>query len=175
MEAVTNQKFVHRSPRKLRLVADMVRAIEPNKALEILSFTQNYGAKDLSAAIKTALANARQSGLTDRAIYFKSIEINGAAMMKRMRPGTRGRAKPYARRMSHIKIVLSDDKLINEQSSRLGTKEISSKEAVRGGMNKGAKTSHSAASRTSDLASDKAEHGDVERTKTKRKPRKVGK
>lgn len=110
MEITNIQKYVHRSPRKLRLVVDMVRQTQPNKALEILKFTQNYGAKDLAAAIKTALANARQQGLTDGAIYFKAIEINGAAMMKRLRAGTKGRAKPYARRMSHIKIVLSDER-----------------------------------------------------------------
>lgn len=110
MEAKHIQKYIHRSPRKLRLVAQMVRKMTPEKALEILGFTQNFAAKDLSTAIKTALANARQRGLTDGAIYFKAIEINGAPMMKRLRAGSRGRSQPYVRRMSHIKIVLSDER-----------------------------------------------------------------
>ncbi|QQG43648.1 MAG: 50S ribosomal protein L22 [Candidatus Daviesbacteria bacterium] len=124
METIHIQKYIHRSPRKLRLVVDMVRKAKPNKAIEILNFTQNYGAKDLVAAIQTALANASQKGLVDEVIYFKSIEVNGAPVMKRFRAGTKGRAKPYARRMSHIKIVLSDEKKVNQ--------EIPSKKAARG-------------------------------------------
>ncbi|MBI2020306.1 50S ribosomal protein L22 [Candidatus Daviesbacteria bacterium] len=110
MEAQTIQKYIHSSPRKLRLVADMVREIEPARALDILTITPKSAAKDLSSAIRTALANAKQKGLDESKVTFKKIEINEGTKMKRYRAGARGRAKPYARRMSHIKIVLSDEK-----------------------------------------------------------------
>lgn len=118
MEAYTIQKYIHRTPRKLRLVADMVRKMEPTAALNILQFTPNHSALDLSAAINTALANARIKGMGDN-IYFKSIEINEAPSLKRMRPGTKGRAKLYKKRMSHIKIILSDDLKVKEQKPKV--------------------------------------------------------
>lgn len=88
----------------------MVRSMEPTKALDILMITPKAASKDLSAAIKTALANAKQKGLEADKVIFKKIEINESTKMKRYRAGTRGRVKPYKRRMAHIKIVLVDGK-----------------------------------------------------------------
>lgn len=109
MEAVTLQKYIHTSPRKLRLVADMVRKMEPNKALDILEFTPKAASKDLSAAIKVAMANAKKLGLDSQKAAFKILEVNESTKMRRIRPSARGRARPYKKRMSHIKIVLSDE------------------------------------------------------------------
>lgn len=110
MEIMTIQKFIHTSPRKLRLVADMVREMTPSKALDLLRITPKAAAKDLAKAIETVLANAKQQGAKLDEVLFKKIEIDESMKMKRYRAGTRGRAKPYKRRMSHIKIVLSDEK-----------------------------------------------------------------
>ena len=109
MEAVTIQKYIHTSPRKLRLVADAIRKMEPTKALDVLRFTPKAAAKDLIAAIKVALANAKQQGLQRDKVTFRKVEINEGVKMRRFRAGTRGRVKPYKRRMAHIKIVLTDD------------------------------------------------------------------
>ena len=118
MEAKTIQKFIHTSPRKLMLVAQMVRNMDPNKALLALRFTNKASAEDLSKAIKTALANAKQKGMSS--IAFKALEINEAPRQKRFRAGAKGRAKPYKKRMSHIKIVLSDDLNIkNEKQEKV--------------------------------------------------------
>ena len=106
MDITQNQKYIHSTPRKLRLVADMVRALNPEQALEALRFTPQAAARDLSKAIKTALANAKVKGANE--VSFKTIEINEGPIMKRFMAGTRGRAKPYTKRMSHIKIVLSE-------------------------------------------------------------------
>lgn len=108
MEVMTTQKFIHTTPRKLRLVTDMIKKMPPGAALTILKFTPKMAAKDLSAAIKTALGNAKQSGLDTSKIVFKKLEINEGPKMRRFRAGTRGRVKPYKRRLSHIKIVLTD-------------------------------------------------------------------
>lgn len=85
----------------------MVRKMGPIKALEILRFTHKAAAKPLSDALVTAMANAKQKGMEK--INFEKIEINEGPRLKRFRAGTRGRVKPYKRRMSHIKIVLSDE------------------------------------------------------------------
>lgn len=110
MEAMHIQKYIHISPRKLRLVADMVRNVSPLKALDLLAFSYKAAGEDLAKAIKTALGNAKQLGLDQNQVIFKSIEVNESMKMKRFRAGTRGRAKPYRRKMSHIKIVLSEKK-----------------------------------------------------------------
>ncbi len=108
MEVTTIQKFIHTSPRKLRLVADMVRKMEPLRALDILSVTPKAAAQDFEKALKTVLANAKSQGFEIPKLAFKKIEINESMKMRRFRAGTRGRVKPYKKRMSHIKIILTD-------------------------------------------------------------------
>src|SRR3989344_328864 len=107
MEFITIQKNISSSPRKLRLVADMVRKMDPYAALDILQFTTNAASQPLAKAIKTVIANAGSK----EGISFKSIEINEGLKAKRYRVGTagRGRGRPYKKRMSHIKIVLTDE------------------------------------------------------------------
>ncbi len=116
MEITTIQRYIHTSPRKLRLVVDMVRSMEPVRALDILRVTQKEAAKDLVKALETVLANAKQAGLNQEKLGFKKIEIDESVRLRRFHAGTRGRVKPYKRRMSHIKIVLSDEpKVKNEK------------------------------------------------------------
>lgn len=117
MEVQTIQKYIHTTPRKLRLVADMVRKMEPVRALDILRVTPKYAARDLSKALETVLANAKQAGMDPQKLAFKKIEIDESMKMRRFRSGTRGRVKPYKRRMSHIKIVVSDEIIKPEKQS----------------------------------------------------------
>lgn len=87
----------------------MVRSLQPKKALDILQFSPKAAAKDLTSAIKAALASAKQAGMKEGNVSFKKIEVNEGPKMRRFRAGARGRAKPYRRKMSHIKIVLADE------------------------------------------------------------------
>ncbi len=116
MEITTIQKYLHTSPRKLRLVSDMIRKMEPARALDILGLTPKAAAKDLEKALRSVLANAKQQGLDASKLTFKKVEINESMKMRRFRAGTRGRVKPYKKRMAHIKIVLSDEQ---SQESRV--------------------------------------------------------
>lgn len=120
MEYITIQKNITTSPRKLRLVADMVRKMSPAKALEVLQFTNKAAAKPLVKAIKTVLANSKKDD-----VIFKTIEINEGPKLKRYRVGTagRGRGRPYRRRWSHIKIILSDE--LGEQKVKKEVKKTS--------------------------------------------------
>lgn len=131
MEITTIQKYLHTSPRKLRLVSDMIRNMEPARALAILGLTPKAAAKDLEKALKTVLANAKQKGLDESKLTFKKVEINESMKMRRFRAGTRGRVKPYKKRMSHIKIVLSDELRVQESKKQQVRKEDETK--VRGG------------------------------------------
>ncbi len=107
MEFTAIQKNIGHTPRKLRYVADMIRKMTPERAIEALQFTNRAASVDLVKAIKTALAN----GGNKEGLGFKKIEINEGTKIKRYRVGTagRGRGRPYKRRMTHIKIVLSDE------------------------------------------------------------------
>ena len=121
MEVQTIQKYIHTSPRKLRLVLGLVRRTEPIRALDILKVTPKAAAKQLEKALEVALANAKQQGLDASKLTFKKIEINEGTKMRRFRAGTRGRVKPYKKRMSHIKIVLTDDLNLKSQKPKLKT------------------------------------------------------
>lgn len=100
----------------------MVRKMDPYAALEVLQFTTNAAARPLAKAIKTVVANA---GSKD-GIVFKSIEINEGLKAKRYRVGTagRGRGRPYKKRMSHIKIVLTDEIKIKSQNAKVEEPEV---------------------------------------------------
>lgn len=124
MEIQTIQRYIHTTPRKLRLVADLIRQMEPNKALDVLKITQKAAAKDLAKALETVLANAHQAGINTDKVGFKTIEIDESAKMRRFHAGTRGRVKPYKKRMSHIKIVLTDDL---SQKSKVKSKKLEDK------------------------------------------------
>lgn len=109
MEVTTIQKHIHTSPRKLKLVADMIRRMKPVAAVRSLKFTNKSAATPLAKAIETVLANAKQQNLVAEELTFAKIEINEGPAGRRFRAGTRGRAKPYKKRTSHIKIVLTDE------------------------------------------------------------------
>lgn len=107
-EYITIQKNLGHSPRKMRLVADTVRKMTPQRALQVLQFTNKAAALDLAKAIKTALANA---GTHSDHVIFKTLEINEGLKLRRYRVGTagRGRGRAYKKRLSHIKIVLTEE------------------------------------------------------------------
>ncbi len=123
MEARHTQKYLHTSPRKLRLVADLIRKIQPIKALDVLEFTTKAASIEMSKAVKTALGNAKQLGMDQAATSFKTLSVEESLKMKRFRAGTRGRAKPYKRRMAHIKIVLSDQIALDSKKKESRVKE----------------------------------------------------
>lgn len=85
----------------------MVRKMTPYRALDVLQFTNRAAALPMAKAIKTVVANAGKA----EGLSFVSIQVNEGLKMKRYRAGTagRGRGRPYRRRMSHIKIVVTDE------------------------------------------------------------------
>lgn len=128
MEVKTTQKFIRTSPRKLREVAALVRGLTPQEAVEILPHVGKRAATPLLKAIKTALANAGKEG-TDKTLVFKEIQINEGPRLKRWRAGAKGNAKPYKKRMSHIRIVLT----INPKTSSIKTQTNLKTENKKGG------------------------------------------
>jgi len=126
MEITTIQKNIHNSPRKVRLVADLIRKMVPEQAVQTLRFTNKAASVSLMKAIEVVLANAKSQNIDLEKVNFKTIEVNEGVKMRRFRAGTKGRAKPYRKRLSQIKIVLSDEirrpEIVNAEKLEKGDK-----------------------------------------------------
>ncbi len=118
MEIKSVQKYVIASPKKLREVVYMVKKLTPAKAYEVLPFTGKRASEKLRKVVGSALANARQKSLKEENLFFKEIQISDGPRLKRWRAGARGMAKPYVRKMSHIRVVLGvREEKIEEKSA----------------------------------------------------------
>jgi large subunit ribosomal protein L22 len=106
MEYQSTQKFVRVSPTKIRPVVFLIKKMNPVQAVKVLPFIGKSASEPLMKVIMTALANARQVGVADTDLVFKEIQIGEGPRLKRGRAGSRGRVKPYKKRMSHIRVVL---------------------------------------------------------------------
>lgn len=108
MEAKALLKRVRVSPRKARLVIDLIRGKDAGEALNILKFTQRHVARDIGKLLHSAVANAIQKEMGDvDNLWVSKAFVDGGPSLKRMQPGPMGRAKPILKRTSHITVVLS--------------------------------------------------------------------
>lgn len=114
MEYQATAKHIHTSTRKLRLVADAIRTLKPAQAIVALERMPKRAAKPLGDVIASAIANAKQKGVDVENLTFKTIEIMGGPMMKRFRAVSRGVAHGYKKRMTHVRIIVSDS-IIEEE------------------------------------------------------------
>ena|SRR3989344_26264 len=107
MEIIAISRSVRISPRKVRLVADSIRNLPLEKALNVLNMTQKRGASVLNTVFKSAIANALNNAKKSKeSLTIKGIEVWDGPAIKRAHPSTRGRQHPYKKRSSHIKIIL---------------------------------------------------------------------
>ncbi|HEX2769066.1 MAG TPA: 50S ribosomal protein L22 [Geobacteraceae bacterium] len=111
MEASAKLSSIRLSPRKTRLVVDMVRGKQIQDALNILRFSPQPSAKLISKLLGSAVANAEQKGAADvDRLYVKTIFVDGGAVMKRFLPRAMGRASKIRKPTSHISVVLAEKK-----------------------------------------------------------------
>lgn len=109
MEIIAESKYIRISPRKLALVAKAMRGLSPQVALGKLQFITKSAALPLAKTIKSALANAQNNTkLEIENFKIKRLEILTGSSFKRWRPVSRGRAHPYKKRTSHIKVILEE-------------------------------------------------------------------
>jgi large subunit ribosomal protein L22 len=116
MEFISTQKFLKMSPRKLRVVANMVRDLTPTRAVELLPNIGRRAAQPIQKVIKTAIANAKVQGVGETNLIFKEIQIGEGPRLKRYHAGSRGRAKPYTHDMAHIRVVLTESKTTKSEA-----------------------------------------------------------
>lgn len=98
------------SPRKMRLVADLVRGERVEKALNILKFSQKDASARLEKLLLSAIANWQakneDADIESAELFVKEIRVDGGAMLKRLRPAPQGRAHRIRKRSNHVTVVL---------------------------------------------------------------------
>lgn len=110
--AIAKVKNVPSSPRKMRLVADTVRGVEVNLALDLLKFSKKAPSKVLETLLRSAIANweaknqDKTSELDNGNVIVKTIMVDEGRTLKRIRPCPQGRAGRIRKRSNHVTIIL---------------------------------------------------------------------
>ncbi len=94
------------SPRKVRLIANLVKGKRVDSALLTLNFIEKDAAGPIAKLIKSALSNAKQNSIESTDLYIKDIQVNPGKVLKRRMPRARGSAFPIKKRTSHVSLVL---------------------------------------------------------------------
>lgn len=110
MEAVAKLKDVPTSPRKMRLIADLIRGQRVSRALGLLKYQPQAGADVLQKVLLSAVANWQQKNedarIEDADLYVKTVFVDGGPMLKRLRPAPQGRGHRIRKRSNHITLVV---------------------------------------------------------------------
>ena len=110
--AIAKLNDVPTSPRKMRLVADMVRGMEVNRALDILKYTKKEAASRVAVLLRSAIANWEAKNEADRKelengnVIVKTIMVGQGRSLKRIRTAPQGRAARIRKRSNHVTVVL---------------------------------------------------------------------
>ncbi len=106
------------SPRKMRLVADMVRGMEVNRALDVLKFSPKEASRKVEKLLMSAIANwqAKNEGvrLEDSNLYVKTIAVDSGRILKRLRPAPQGRAHRIRKRSNHVTLYVDSRNVAND-------------------------------------------------------------
>lgn len=122
-------KGISMSPRKVGLVASLVRGRTVADALVILEHTPKRAAKPVAKAIASAKANAVTThGLAEKGLMITTLEVTGGATMKRWKPIARGGAHPIHKRSSHLRVVVSGEPKPKAKPEKTAAKPATKKE-----------------------------------------------
>lgn len=109
MEAKAVTRFVRLSPRKARLVADLVRGKSAVQALDILQFTNKKAATVIKKTLASAIANATNNfNMDEEKLYVSTIMVNQGPVLKRVSPRAMGRADIIRKPTAHIIVAVSE-------------------------------------------------------------------
>ena len=109
MEARATLKFLRISPRKVKIVLDLIRGVDAAKAMAILKFTPKAACEPIEKLLASAIANAENNHNMDVSkLYVASCNVGPGPILKRIRPRAQGRANRINKRTSHITITLAE-------------------------------------------------------------------
>ncbi|WP_321371725.1 50S ribosomal protein L22 [uncultured Draconibacterium sp.] len=108
------------SPRKMRLVADMIRGMEVNKALDVLKYSSKEASRRVEKLLLSAIANwqAKNEGvrLEESDLYVSQIMVDSGRILKRLRPAPQGRAHRIRKRSNHVTIYVDSRESVVEEN-----------------------------------------------------------
>jgi len=106
------------SPRKMRLVADLIRGLDIDKAINVLKFNPKEASLRLEKLLLSAIANWEQkntgSNIEESNLYIKEITVDSGRMLKRIQPAPQGRAHRIRKRSNHVTLILGTKKIENK-------------------------------------------------------------
>jgi len=108
------------SPRKMRLVADSIRGMEVNKALDVLKYSSKEASRRVEKLLLSAIANwqAKNEGerLEESELYVKNIMVDSGRILKRLRPAPQGRAHRIRKRSNHVTLYVGRKENVVEEN-----------------------------------------------------------
>ncbi len=122
MSVTAKLSYLRIAPRKVRLVADLIRGKTVEEAQIVLNFTIKKAAQPLLKLLKSAIANAKNLNLEEKNLYISKITVDEGPKYKRWMPRARGQAYQIQKKTSHVKIIL--DEIVKKPEKTRKQKEI---------------------------------------------------
>jgi len=121
----------HQSPRKVRLVADLIRGKSVSSALAALSFLPKKSSPAIIKLLESAVSNAKNSGVAAEDLFVKAIAVNKGSVLRRVMPKARGRAASYAKTMSIVTLELGTTQAkVQKAKSKVQNGNVKSKNKI---------------------------------------------
>jgi large subunit ribosomal protein L22 len=111
MEARAKHRYIGSSPRKMRLVIDLIRGMDVDKAIEVLHFNPKHSSKDAEKVLRSAVANLynkdEETKYEPSDLFVKEVFVNQGPTVKRVLPAPMGRAFRVRKRSNHLTVVVA--------------------------------------------------------------------
>jgi large subunit ribosomal protein L22 len=137
MQAKAQLRFLRMSPKKVRLIANLIRGLKVEEAVSQLTFMNKAAQRPVLKLLKSAIANAENNfQLKKDNLFIKEIKVDMAGALKRWQPRAHGRATPIRKKLSHILIVLDEIRPTKTKVAKKAQKQeklvkLSSKEEIK--------------------------------------------
>jgi large subunit ribosomal protein L22 len=130
MEAVAKLRNYPTSPRKMRLIADLIRGMKVDKALAVLEHNPKHSSEPVRKLLLSAISNWKQKndGGDEAGLYVTTIFVDGARTLKRMRPAPQGRGYKIRKRSNHVTLMVNDQPTAKEIKKTAAKKTYSGKD-----------------------------------------------
>lgn len=115
MSATAKLSNYHQSPRKVRLLADLVRGKSALRAIAELKFLNKRASGPFAKLIESAVANAGVKGLDKKSLFVQAVTVDKGIVMKRMMPRAHGRGFPINKRTSHISVTVAEKSVFDAE------------------------------------------------------------
>jgi large subunit ribosomal protein L22 len=130
MEAKASLKYLRITPRKVRVVADIIRGQKVDQALAQLAYVEKRAAEPLAKLLRSAVANADQAAkgqLDADALWVKELMVDQGPSLRRFMPRAMGRAFKVLKKTSHIVLTVTDDAMPKKKTAKKPTKQKKTK------------------------------------------------